>query len=250
MIHLGAFYQSVDPAGALTLINAVTDQAIFTSGDDMRVPSGIPNLLGEAALSAATGPSFGQVQSPSLRRLANQDVKPIVGAVTFGATDQIQWHGESPRQLEVSESVNFAIDATGGAAADNYGLIWMGDGPVTETKGKIFSVRATGAAALVAGSWVNSAVTFETVLPAGDYQVVGFRAEGANLVAARLVFVGQGFRPGVPGEHSTATNYFRMFRFGHIGVYGQFNVDQPPTVDCLGATDAAQELIFDLIKVK
>lgn len=250
MIHTAAYYASANPAGALTLIAAVADQSIFTSGNDVRVPTGLNQLLGEAALSAATGPLYGQVQSPSLRTLANQDVKPIAAAAKFGATDQVQWHGKNPRQLETAESINFAIQATGGAAAANYGLIWLGDGPVNETKGKVFSVRATGSAALSAGAWVNTALAFDTVLPAGSYQVVGLRAEGANLIAARFSFVGQGFRPGVAAEPSSATNYFRMFRSGYVGVYGQFDVDQPPTIDCLGATDTSQEFVLDLIKVR
>lgn len=249
-IHLGAFYKSVDPAAALTLISAVNDQSIFTNGNDMRVPTGLAYLLGEAALSAATDPLYGQVQSPSLRQLANQDIKPIAAGVKFASTDTIQWHGMDPRPLEVAESLNFGVYATGGAAAANYGLVWLADGAVNSTKGKIFSVRATGSAALAAGAWVNTALSFDTTLPAGSYQVVGVRAEGANLVAVRLVFVGSAFRPGVPAEPSAATNYFRMFRMGGIGVYGSFDVDQPPTVDCLGVTDTSQEVVLDLIKVK
>lgn len=249
-MHLAAYYQSVDPAGVLTQLDAVSDQAIFTSGKDVRVPTGLANLICEAALSAATGPDFGQVQSPTLRDLVNQDVDPIIAAVKFTSYDSVQRHFENPRGLTEAESVNFAVEATGGAAADNYGLIWLADGALKPTTGNMFSVRATAAATLAAGSWVNAALTFEDTLPAGTYQVVGMYAEGSNLVAARLVFIGGTFRPGVPANSSLAQDLFPHFRNGVAGVFGQFDVNQPPTVDCLGVTDTSQVFVFDLIKTK
>lgn len=250
MMHLAAFYQSVDPAGALTKINAVPDTTIFTSGADVRIPTGIANLLAVAALSSATGPVYAQVQSPTLRDLADQDVEPVVAAAKFTAYDSVNRFMDNPRALTVGESVNFAIEAKGGAAADNYGLIWLGDGPTKTSSGKIFSVRATGAAALAAGTWVNTAITFNTTLPAGSYDIVGLRAQGANLIASRLVLIGATFRPGVPASSSPANDLFPDWRYGRVGTLGSFDTNQPPTMDCIGATDAAQEFILDLIKTK
>lgn len=248
MIHLAGYYQSVNSAGVLTQLNAIPDVTIFTSGANLRVPSGLTNLLAVGALSAQTGPSYAQVQSPSLRQLANHDVNKIASALVWATGNAIESFMDNPRALQVAESVNFAVAATGGAAAGNYGLLWLGDGPVKPTSGKIFTVRATGAASLTAGTWVNTAVTFNTVLPAGTYQVVGFRAQGTNLVAARIVFVGAAFRPGVPAEPNGQVENFAFTRDGALGVLGQFDVDQPPTIDCLGATDASQVFSFDLIQ--
>lgn len=249
-IHLAAFYKSVDPAAALTLISAVPDQAIFTSGNDVRVPTGLANLIAEAGLSAATGPKFAQVQSPTLRDLANQDVEPIASAAVFSHSQQLQDHSANPRALTEAESVNFALEATGGAAAANYGLIWLADGAVKPTTGKTFSVRATSAITLAAGTWVNGALTFQSTLPAGTYQIVGMRAEGTHLVAARLVFIGGTFRPGVPANTDETTDLFPQFRNGMYGAYGSFDVNQPPSVDALGVTDTEQVYMFDLIKTK
>lgn len=249
MFHLAAFYQSVDPAGALTKLAAVADQAIRTDGNDITIPSAIANLLAEAGLSAATGPSYAQVQSPSLRQLANQDVDPIVAAVVFGANPSVQAHFANPRPLKGNESVNFLVNATGGVAAANYGLIWLGDGPIQKANGNIFSVRATGAATLAAGTWVNTALTFDETLPAGTYNVVGMRAIGTNLVAARLVFVGGQYRPGVPAVNAVGDQDFRFGRYGSMGSFGVFDVNQPPTLDCLGVTDTSQTVVLDVVKV-
>lgn len=249
MFHTAAYYQSVDPAGALTELNAVADQAIRTNGKDIVVPTDLTNLVAEAALSAATGPSYAQVESPSLRQLANQDVGPIVGAVVFGSDPAVQSHFTLPRVLKGNESVNFSLLATGGLAAANYGLIWLSNGPMSPISGNIFTVRATAAAALAAGTWVNGALTFDSTLPAGTYNVVGMRAVGANLVAARLVFVGEGYRPGVPAVNAVGNLDARFGRYGSIGSFGVFDVNQPPTVDFLGVTDTSQTVFLDLIKV-
>jgi len=248
MFHLAAYYESLDPAGALTKIAAVPDQAVRTDGNDIVVPQGISNLVAEAALSAATGPSYAQVQSPSLRQLANQDVGPIVSGVTFGSNPSVMQHFTTPRPLKAAESINFAISATGGAAAVNYGLIWLADGALSPVQGNIFTVRATGSAALAAGEWVNSSLTFDSTLPSGTYNVVGMRLVGANLVAGRLVFVGGQYRAGVPAVNAVGNREFDPSRYGRMGSFGVFDVNQPPTLDCLGVTDASQTVFLDVIK--
>lgn len=248
MFHLAAYYASVNSAGALAQLNAIAEQALAVNNNNIVVPSAVANLLAEAALSAQTSPLSAQVQSPTLRQLVNQDVGPVVSTLKFSAYYQLQWHGDNPRALSASEQLSFFLSATGGAAAGNYGLVWLGDGAIKPTSGKIFTVRCTAAAALAAGAWVNSVLTFPSILPAGTYQIVGMRAEGANLVAARLSFVGGGFRPGVPAENGPTTQFFPDFRDGAMGVFGQFDQTQPPTVDCLGATDTTQVIYLDLIK--
>ena len=249
MFHLAAYYASAITTGGLTKIAAVADQALRTDGNDLVVPAGVSNLVGEAALSAATTVVQGQVSSPSLRQLANQDVLPIVAGVVFGSNPAVQAHFNLPRALKANESLNFAVDDTDAAAAAKYGLVWLADGALPQVTGNVFSVRATGAATLAAGSWVNTALTFDSTLPAGTYNVVGMRAVGTNLVAARLSFVGGAFRPGVPAVNAAGDREFRYARYGAMGSFGIFDVNQPPTMDCLGVTDTTQVVELDLIKV-
>jgi hypothetical protein len=248
--HLAAWGASVNSAGALTNISAIADQAIFTSGNDIRVPTDLSKIVWEAAVSNQTGPTQGQVTSPSLRDLANLDIEPIVSGLVFGAPPQIQWHGDSPRDLVPYESMDFAILATGGAAAQNYGLVQLSDSAIKPVTGEIFTIRGTLAIALALNTWVNGGITFKQTLPAGRYQVVGMRVSSANLVAARLVFIGQAYRPGVLGNTSANNVGDFRFRLGRPGVYGEFDINQPPTVDALGVTDVAQEIVLDLIKTK
>lgn len=249
MHHLAAYYQSVDPGGALVSINAVNDQHVFTSGADIRVPKDLPNLIGQVALCNDASVLRAQLQSPSLRSMANLDVEPIVAAAVFGSPPEALYHPESPIPLEGDESLNLYMQSDPAAAAAHYGLVYFSDGKDTPQFGKIYTVRATSAITLAAGTWVNGALTFSQSLPVGDYAIVGMRARGTNLVAARLVFVGGKWCPGVPAVNAIGDLDPYWTRYGRLGVFGQFNTNTPPTVDALGVTDTAQVYEFDLLRV-
>ncbi len=249
-IHLAAFASSVDLGGVMTHIAAVQDQVITTAGEDLRVPKGLAYIVGQAALIGNATPIAAQVQSPSLRAIANLDITPVISGVVFGSPPEQIMHGESPIPLVENESLNFALEATGGVATENYGLLWLSSGQIKPISGTIYTVTAKSAVTLTAQNWSNGNITFDQTLPAGSYQIVGMRARGANLVAARLVFVGGTWRPGVSAVNGLSDLDPLHARYGSLGVYGQFDATTPPTVDCLGVTDTVQEYTFDIIKVK
>lgn len=249
MFHLGAFRAASVASPGLQTIAAVREEMFFTNGPDFRVPEGLPHLIGAAALlNAATG-LRAQLQSPSLRVLANLDIEPLVNALVFGSPPEQAFHPDSPNPLTPDEALNFAVVETAGAIVC-HGLIFLADGPQQPVTGNIFTVQATGASALAAGAWVNSNLTFAQVLPAGTYQVVGMRARGANLVAARLVFPEQVARPGVLAVNAIGDLDPWTARYGRTGVFGEFPHTNPPTIDCLGTVDGAQTVLLDLIKVR
>ncbi len=249
MWHTGAWSQSTNPAGALVAINVVADQAVFTSGADLRVPAQLPYVIGAAACINDASLARAELQSPSLRAMVNVDIEPLVQGKVFGSLPEQLIHPDTPIAVQANESLNMAMQWNA-AAILAYGLVWLADGPQQPAKGSIYTVRGTGAAALVASTWVNTAITFSQTLPYGTYQVVGMRARGTNLAAARLVFIGQAFRPGVSGVNTVGNVDPWHFRWGNMGVFGQFDTTTPPTVDCMGDTDAAQVFEFDLIRVK
>lgn len=246
MFHLLAYETSASLA-ALTSITPVPDGTVRVSGNDVYVPSQVNNIIMAAAMiNSATATLRAQIQAPSLRALLNFDVNPIVNGLVFGSLPRCQRMWQTPLQLTPNEPLDFYFQ--NGAAVMNRGLIVLSDGPVRPVAGKIYTIRATGAATLVTATWVNTVLTFSQTLPSGRYQVVGFRAVGANLVAARIFFVGGAWRPGVPAANVSNDNDWPDFRYGNIGVFGEFDNTVPPTVDCLGVTDTTQEFEFDLIK--
>lgn len=249
MFHLAAWFEDIDPGGVLTPIAAIVDQSVFTSGDVARVPAQMPNIVGQAALGDDASMVGAQIQSPSLRAMVNIDIEPVIADATFGNPPEVLFHPLSPISVTADEPVTFAVNSNPAAIEEHYGLVWFGDGPQVPAPGNIFSVLATSALTLAPGVWVNGTLAFIQTLPLGRYNIVGMRARGTNLVAARLVFVGGAFRPGVPAVNAVGDLDPAIFRYGRHGTFGVFHSNTPPTVDGLGITDTAQTYIFDLIQV-
>jgi hypothetical protein len=247
---MAGWYESIDGAGALHNIAAIPDQHITVFGDDIRVPRGMAQLIGRAVLSAAdTALTDAILKSPTLRRIFNLNVGILVNAAVFGNPPESLLHPLSPIPLTADENLSLEINSDSAAAAVEYGLVWFSDGAIQPINGQFYTMRATGAAALSAGAWVNTAMTFSQDLPAGVYKIVGMRAEGTNLVAARLVFQGYSWRPGVPAVNALGDRDAKWFRMGRLGDWGEFDQTSPPTVDCLGVTDTSQVFYLDLLKV-
>lgn len=247
--HQAAFYQNAN-FGTLTPVNTVPDTQIFTAGTILRVPPELPFICMAAAEYAGTTIDQAQIETPTLRALANHDVSPLGIQPQTGGNKNYNDLYDNPLAVKGNESLTLSILGTGAGSHVATAIIELCDGAVKPTTGNFFTVRATGAAALSAGLYVNTAVTFDTVLPAGVYEVVGLRAEGANLLAARIAFVGQVARPGVLGSVADTSMEYDRFRAGRSGSFGMFDINQPPSVDCLGVTDTAQVFYFDLKKVK
>lgn len=249
MFTLVAWYESVDPAGVLVNLAAVTDQHVFTTADDVRVPDGMPNLIGAAALINDASADEAQIESPSLRQIAVQQIQPIVAAATFGEPPEVLFHPERPIPLSPGEGLRFLVQSDPVAPAVHYGLAWLADGAQAPVGGPFYTVRAVGQNVGAAGTWTLSTVTFDQTLPVGTFQIIGFRCVAATAVAARLVFPGGIWRPGVPVVNAITDEDPRLFRFGRSGVLGEFHTNQPPQVEVLGAAGGVPEFFFDLTRV-
>jgi hypothetical protein len=250
MFTLCGFYEAQDGAAALHNLTAVPDPHITVSGDDIRVPRGMAYLVGEIALSDAdVALTDARIVAPSLRRICNIQIEPIINALVFGSPPEQLLHPESPTPLKEDESLQFQINSDDSGTAKEYGLLWFSDGVQSSVSGRMYSIRATASATLVAGQWVNSALVFAQALAVGEYEIVGLRARGTNLVAARFEFVGGAWRPGVAAVNAIGDEDHRLNRFGRLGSFGRFHTTTPPTMEFLGETDTSQEIVMDLIKI-
>lgn len=248
MQHLVGWFQDVDQAAAAADIDVIPDETLFAQGDIIRVPEAMNLLQALAFVSACTTFVSAQLQAPSLRSLANFDILPANRTATPANPPAIASLGNNPMSLVPGESLTYNTNTDHAAAIEIYGFLWLADAPPAPVNGEIFSVRATAAITLADGIWTNGALTFTQDLPFGNYDVVGIRVESANLIAARLVFPGGRWRPGVLGANAPADVDVPAFRYGVSGVLGSFNSNEPPTLDAIGVTDTAEDVILDLIK--
>jgi len=242
-----AAYETSASEAALTSITPVPDSHLTIVGNDIRVPDGMNNICGAAALiNSAVATLRAELVAPSLRATINFDISPINNGLVFGSLPRLVRNWASPLPLVVNEPLDLQIQ--NGAAVMNRGLVWFCDGPPKPTTGKVYTVRATTSIALVTATWVNGPLTFGQTLPAGKYQIVGMRIWSANGVCARVFPVGAFWRPGVPMVNAEDNNEWLEFRYGGLGVWGEFLNTTPPTFDMLGITDTAQVVYLDLIK--
>lgn len=239
---------SANPS-TLTAIAAIADPHVRVVSNDVYVPVDFKYLWG--GYGVATTITRMQISSPSLRRTFLPEVAPLdVGAALPTSPRKILLFDDSPIQLDGAEALDVNVTDGAGAAERITCLIFAGPGPSKPDTRPFFTLRATSAVTCVANSWTNGALTFDQTLPAGRYDVVGMRARSTNLIAARLVFVGGTYRPGVIGYAATTSLDYDKFRSGNLGVFGNFAHNAPPTVDFLAnAGDTAETLELDLVYV-
>lgn len=240
-------YELSASEAALTAITPIPDPTIRVAGNDFYVPKDVPQLIyGMAMINSAAATLRAQIQSPSLRATLNIDLAPIANGLVFGSLPPRMDLRFTPLALIPNEPLDVFVQ--NGANVMNRAFLWLADGPVKPTQGKIFTVRATAAASLVTATWVNSALTFQQTLPSGHYQIVGIRAWSANGCVARVYPVGWAWRCGVPMGNAEANLEWEDFRWGNSGVLGEFDNTVPPTFDFMGITDTAEVVFLDLIK--
>ena len=250
---LAGFYENVDPAAAFNALTALADPHLTISGNAIRVPL-LNKIVAIAGMAESTVAPRMRLVAPSLRRRTNHMVAPLnivaAAAVTPNSPHRMVDLREGPLNLIQNENLTCELLSNPAAAQDQSCLVWFSDGPITPIKADIFTVRATAAATLVAGAWTNGSITFDEDLPRGKYQVVGMRAESAGIVAARLVPVGNLWRPGVLGSLLVQNLEHPMFRNGGLGVFCEFEDIEPPTVDFLSiSADTAEVVYLDLVQL-
>lgn len=255
MWTLVAYSESIDQAGIFEPIAAVPDQHVRVVGDDIQIPT-LSQIVVVAVMAESAAPPRARLTSPSLRVLSRPMIAPLnvgaAAAVLPANPHRVVDLRSSPLQLVVGEQLNLEILANPVAAQRQSAIVCLADGPIVPVDGKIFTVRATSATAAVAGSWTNVALVFDEDLPRGRYQLAGMKALSANMIAARAVFVGgAGWRPGVLGNASVDQLENPLWRIGGMGVFGEFEDIEPPTLDVLAAAaDATQEVYLDLIQLR
>jgi len=251
-MHLVAYGKSITTKGTSQAITPVPDNTVTISGNHIYVPDKYNQLVYAGALTkGAQAFTTAQLQSPSLRDMFYPDISPLHLGTNFTGAQQVTDYSQTPIPLVTNEGLDFYSDGggDGSTAQYAYGLAWLADGAVQPAKGEMVTVRCTAAITLSSATWVNGVLTISQTLPVGNYDVVGMRAEGSGLVAARLAFIGQSAvtRPGVTGVASPQIIQGNQFRYGNAGVFGTFNSITPPSLDALGDTGTAQVVYLDLI---
>jgi hypothetical protein len=246
--HLLAFFTD-DMASAATNVaaGAVADQAVtfaattFFLADPARVRAAY--IMNDALTDV-------RLNSPSLRDPFLPHFDPLRVALTVPDVPPVALYGDDGPEIPSNE--NFSLECTRGAvaASDVFGLLWLNFGTRPAPFGKRIKARFTASITGVIGSWTLGAITLTDTLPAGDYAVVGMSCYGTGLLAARLVFQGGGYRPGVLCQQAQGEWNGPSFSREFQGELGRFkNTVQPNLETLIFAANTAQIGYLDLISL-
>lgn len=249
MFTLVGFFENTYNS-ALNNIAALTDTKYTTSGDDFEVPPNFVNLIAAYVVGATI--TRARLSSPSMLKRAPMELAPVDATAEPISRPPLINMVANPFKLTAAESLNALTTNSATAGDDQQVFVWLADGKITPVTDKeIFSMRATGTTTATADNWKNATMVLDSDLEPGTYAVVGFRAQGATMIAARLIFTKDDARPGVIGHDAITDVDEDLFRNGRLGIWGEFEHRTPPKVEIFcAAADTAQTYTLDLIKVK
>jgi len=269
-----AFLNVAGRAGTVALQNVagMADTHVTVAGNNITVPQNCNKILGVFAETEATAGSITNqvvLNSPSLRsrtvlELANWNNNGAIAAATQIPDQNAPFNDfkEAPVRLMPGEALQCqtAVDVAAVAEAPVV-IVWLTDGNIYNMPAdvQIETVFMDAAAAAVINVWSPVAPVFRQALRAGTYAVVGMKAVGISMTAARLVVGNQGGRPrclaannavASPGDCPDQAR--GLFRYGRLGVWGTFTNANPPNVEVLcSIADAAANMHFalDIVKI-
>jgi hypothetical protein len=230
---------------SLATVPLLTDQIFRSTGNGVVVDPTF-NKLG-MMYGVAITLTRAQFDSPTLRQLFNQEVRPIQVGFPSIADDVtlIDMMG-NPIPLGANEELDYYI--TDGASEQAYGFCNLLDNPAKPVAGIPRTQLFTGSTTVTANAWSLCPLTADQALPPGSYQVIGARFESSTAVAFRLVFPGQVARPGGPGLRAAGLYDWPAMRNGGWGAWGTFIFNLPPSIEVIcGSADTAQKVYLDMI---
>lgn len=162
-----------------------------------------------------------KLTTPKLRAINNVNLMPLDVAATISSRPPVVEWFHHPLSLNPIDE-NQVLVSSGAALTIANVAIAFGDGNFNVPQGDLFTIAFTASITTVANSWVTGAITLESPLPAGRYAVVGGTVFGTNAQYFNFVFPNQVWRPGALAYGTVAGINSRYFRWGNLGVWGEF----------------------------
>lgn len=245
MHHLCAFASSIAQDAALASIGTLADQ-LLTQNSSTAYTFARPLKLLRAYVRGNSA-SRAQYDSPTIRLIGPPEIQPIDTAAAPPNLPPINKYDDAAFTVPPLDPLGVKISRAGVGAATCQALLWVGEQYQGEQKGPCFPVQATGAITASTSAWTAGALTFGQALPTGRYRIIGMSAQGTNLLAARLIFPNQTYRPGVLAQDAAGEYDHEWFRRGAFGVFGEFDSVAPPTLEVLAfGANTSQTIWLDL----
>lgn len=232
MFHVAAFTGLIDNT-ANSDVPALTDDIMYIQNGHF-LPQQDMYLLGAFAASATLSRS--RIKTPKLLQISPEYIRPInVGVLPANNSNMPMWYVDPPKLSGIEEIVN---EATSGVAmgTERYtSLLWMSDKPNPDPvpAGDQYTVRFTSTSTAVVNTWTSIAVTFEQQVISGRYAVALCELQATNIIAFRMIFDQQYWRPGMIGINALGNRLpYDWYKF-NLGVWGFFKTISLPRFQVL-----------------
>jgi len=250
--HLAAYLVS-DYGKTEVELSVVKDDVLTqTAATRFMVPVGLNNV--HWAYAAGANLTEAYLKSPSLevRRHKPRIIPGNYGALSLDLNKIPVWKPVRPLTLSETEELSVIASYGGTAAAYNLALVALGPPALPPVPaGEIRMIKLTSSTALTAGAWTTCIMTPEVALEVGTYALVGFIPISAGALAARAIFTGQYWRPGVPaiagsdpGARVINDKYLKDLQFYEMG---RFTHNSLPMFQFLSSSADTSETVYAYI---
>lgn len=247
MHHTSAYVGTVAQATEIDL-PAITD-SYFVIQNGHLLPQRPIQILYAAAMGTLL--TRARISTPTLAVITTPFIRDISPALNVGNPQIFANYSQDPLQLAALEEIVMFQTDSAATSEVNAAILGFNIQSAPQPAGSVFTIRGTSAATLVANAWTNvGTVTWQNQLPTGLYAVVGGVFFSAGCIAGRLVLENTAFRPGGLGITAITNRTDLLFRFGNLGMWGQFHNYAMPQIEFLsGSADTAEEIYLDLVKI-
>jgi hypothetical protein len=254
--HTVAYTASIGSGAGQSFLTAVVDTVFSQSGTTGFLLPGDLKLI--AGYAAAAGISRARVNAPSLLRVGFCSIRPlqqnsVAASGQPTANPNFMTLIDNPLTLRAAEPVGVEAATVNSTAERFIATLWFCDRLDPVPPGDSFWLRFTSTTTgnAVANAWTVFAPTFDQSIPSGTYAVIGAECTSASSVAARIVFPGQVYRPGIVAQPGAvgASRTHRYFYDGSFGVFGTFQTFAPPNIEILATGTEALNTIEGYMRV-
>jgi hypothetical protein len=248
MFHLCAYRGSVGAGVSNFDLPAVQDGQLSIINSHFIVPKPAQVLW---AFGCGVNMSAALLNTPKMRYVGFPSLTPINVVATVPSPPNVSLQQMNNVWVDPVDEIAVQVSQTDAGSQTMTVIMALAFQTKTPLAQPSFRISATAAVTCTAGQWTNGNITLSQTIPRGDYIVTGMDVVGTNLLAARLLFAGQGYRPGVLARNAVQNVPHPYFQGQDMGSFGQFNSINIPSVDFLaGGTCTSQTVYLDLQRVQ
>lgn len=244
MFHLAANSAAV-AATAETDLATVPDPVLAVFNGHW-FPQDPPQVIFAAAMGTLL--TRARIQTPFLNTITTPYIRGIMASLVPNSPGQVADYSHAPFTLKAREEIIMQVTNSAITSTQTSTLLGLLFAPNPPAVGAQYTIRGTSTTAAVANKWTQLTMVWQNQFVQGNYAVTGLQHQSTNAQAARLIFLGQYYRPGCMSLANLGDYGHPIFRLGRMGQWGTFRDNILPNVEvlCNGA-DAVHEVYMDVM---